>query len=120
LLLGETVGVIEIDVVKHVNVPLFADELNVTVGIVLFKVTLIETFAAQPLLAVTVALYVPGVLNTGLAPPDTGEGLQLYEEILFVEVNEEVTVVLVQVIVKLLAETDTVGIAESGVICTVA
>lgn len=52
LLLGVTVGVTEIEVVKQVNIPLFPEDDNETDGVVLSKVTFTtfpEALVAQPL-----------------------------------------------------------------------
>ena len=56
-------------------VPLFTVVDKVTTGGILSLTTFTDTFTRQPLLAVSVPLYVAGVSNTGFAPPDTGAGL---------------------------------------------
>ena len=70
-MLGVVVGVTITKVLVHVIVPSFTPEVNVIVGVVLFKVT-VTTFplilVAHPLdVFVTTALYDPAALNIGFA-----------------------------------------------------
>jgi hypothetical protein len=120
LLAGVIVGVIVTEGLLQVIVSLLTDVESVTTGAALSFTTFTETFTRQPLLAVNVALYVPGLLKTGFAPPVTGVGFQLYDEMVLVDVIAVVTVVLVQVIDKLFADNETVGVAASAITSIVA